>query len=240
MARFDSAAFFDAGFRFDEAVPPVIANRRKARLMPKFKLDLANKTPDQKITLGGNHVTAMTGNAAFPAAGRVPTDAQFQAALDALQTSHADVAAKKTAWKQAIETRDAAEDAFDVTLTSRAAYCEAAKPDDDAALASTGLPMRGDPVPVGDLPAPGNLAATAGDQDGEVDLSCDRVGGARSYEWQCRPHTDATAWQPVKTSTVTKITVGSLTPGTVYAFRVRALGTTGQSPWSDEAVKRAP
>lgn len=208
--------------------------------MTKFKLDLFRKTPAQKIAMGSNHVAAMNGNPAFPVANRTPSDAQFQAGLDALSAAEADVAARKTAWKQAIETRDAAEDAFDILLTSRANYCEAAQPNDDAALASTSLPLRSAPQPIGDLPAPSNLVATAGDHEGEVDLSCDPVNGASTYEWQCRLHSDGAGWQTVNSTTASSNTIPGLTPGALYAFRLRAHGSAGPSPWSDEAVKRAP
>ena len=241
MPRFDSHATFDASLRYDAGVVPVPQpNRKRTKHMPKFKLDLAKKTPAQKIVLGQNHVTAMTGNASFPAANRLPADAAFQTALTALDTAEADVAAKKTAWKQCIATRDAAEAAFDAALTSRASYCEAAQPADDAALASTGLPLRTTPAAIGDLPAPGDLAATVGDNEGEIDLSCDPVSGASSYEWQCRLHADGNAWQAAKNTTTSKITLSSLTPGALYGFRVRAIGSAGPGAWSDEASKRAP
>ena len=95
MPRFDSQATFDAGLRYDAGgvgVPP--PKLKRANRMPKFKLDLAKKTPAQKITLGQTHDTAMTGNASFPTANRLPTDAAFQAALTALSDAEADVAAK--------------------------------------------------------------------------------------------------------------------------------------------------
>lgn len=208
--------------------------------MPKIKLDLSKKTPAQKITLGQAHVTAMTGNANFPDAGRLPLDAAFLATLTALSTAEADVIVKKNEWKEAIATRDAAEAALDAALTSRASYCEAAQPTDEAALISSGLPLRPAPTAVGDLPAPGDLAATVGDNEGEMDLSCDPVSGASSYEWQCRLHADGNAWQGAKNSTTSKITVEGLTPGAQYAFRVRAIGAAGPGAWSDEAAKRAP
>jgi hypothetical protein len=241
MPSFDSpGACFDAGLRFDQAVavPPVppITHQR----MPKFKLDLTKKTPAQKIALGAAHVTAMTGNAAFPVATRLPTDAAFQAALDDLTAKEADVTAKETALKQARNARNASEAAFDIVLNSRAANCEAAQPTDDAALASTGLPLRPAPTTIGDLPAPGDLRASIGDDAGEIDLSWDPVYGANSYVIESKVHNAPGDWAVVKTVSQSKYTVAGLTSGTFYAFRVRALGPKGEGPWSDEAVKISP
>ena len=66
------------------------------------------------------------------------------------------------------------------------------------------------------------------------------MSGASTYEWQMRLHDNAATWQALKTSTTVKINVPSLTPGTVYAFRVRAIGSAGPGTWSDEATERAP
>ena len=113
-------------------------------------------------------------------------------------------------------------------------------PNDPAALASTGFPLRSGGGPVGDLPAPGDLRAKAGDDEGKVGLRCKSVTGAGSYEWQCRLRADAASWQPAKLSTTVRITLTGLTPGVLYAFRVRAIGAAGPGAWSDEATCRVP
>lgn len=48
-----------------------------------------------------------------------------------------------------------------------------------------------------------------------------------TYEWQCRVHDSNPLWEQVKMGTTTNILVQNLTPGTVYAFRVRANGSAG-------------
>lgn len=241
--HYDTPALrMDMGHRFDSATAPVPPPKLKSkRLMAKFKLELNRKTPPQKITMAQGHIAAMTGNTAFPPAGRLPADASFQTTVDDLVNAENAVTAARTALKQAIQTRDAKEALLDVALTSRASYCEAAQPNDDAALASTGLPMKGAPVPVGDLPAPSGLEATMGDHASEVDLQWDAVYGASSYEIECMEHgVQGAAWQAVKTVTQSRYTVTGLVSGKQYAFRVRALGPKGAGPWSDEAVKMAP
>jgi hypothetical protein len=209
--------------------------------MTKFKLELDRKKPTDKLVLGTTHITAMTGNAFYPAATRVPTDAQVQAAQTDLSTSQSAVDAAEIVWKQAIQLRDQKEEAWDTVITARANNCEAVTPTDLAALASTGFPLRTGGGPIGSLPAPGDLRAAPTANPGEIELRCNAVKGAGSYEWQCKLHDNVTTpWSDIKTVTTSRILVPSLTPGALYAFRVRAIGSAGPGTWSDEAVQRAP
>ena len=209
--------------------------------MTKFKLELFKKRPADKLALGATHITAMTGNTNYPAATRVPTDAQVQTAQDDLAAAEADVDNAEVIWKQKIQIRDQKEAAWDTVITARANNCEAVTPNDLAALQSTGFPLRSSGGPIGSLPAPGDLRAKASDKGGEIELRCDTVKGASSYEWECRLHDTPNApWTTIKTSTATKILVTALTPGVLYGFRVRAVGSAGPGAWSDEATGRAP
>jgi predicted phage tail protein len=87
---------------------------------------------------------------------------------------------------------------------------------------------------------PKRLTASAGDHDGEVDLSWDRLAGAKSYvvEKSVDPPT-ATGWSHTAVSTKSSFTVTGLTSGTRYWFRVAAINANGQSGWSDPASKMA-
>lgn len=209
--------------------------------MTKFKLELFKKKPTDKLAMGATHIAAMNGNTNYPVGTRVPSDAQVQTAQDELQTSQSDVEAKEIAWKQAIQVRDAKELAWDTLITARASNCEAVTPDNLGALASTGFPLRSSGGPIGPLPPPADLRAKAGLNEGQIDLRCDTLKGASSYEWECKVHNDLNApWTSIKASTASKISVPDLTPGTLYAFRVRGVGSAGPGAWSDEATERAP
>jgi hypothetical protein len=205
-----------------------------------IKLELKKKTVDQKIPLGQNHITSMTGNTNYPVATRQPTDAQFQTIQDDLITANNAVAAAETAWKSAIQVRNDKEAAWDVAVTARAANCEAVTPGDRAALQTTGFPLRANPSPVGLVPAPIGFLAEMGPQIGEISLTWKAVRGASTYIVECKEHDTPAPWTQAKIVKQARVTVGGLTPGKTYAFRVRALGSEGEGPWSDETVKMAP
>ena len=240
--RYDSSPplRMDQGLRFDSGPAPSPYQLRKSK-MTKFKLELDRRKPTDKLALGTTHITAMTGNAFYPVATRVPTDAQVQTAQDDLATAESEVDAAAVVWKQKIQARDQKEGVWDTVFTARANNCEAVTPSDLAALASTGFPLRTGGGPIGSLPAPGDLRAKPTDNAGEIELRCNAVKGAGSYEWQCKLHDSVTTpWSDIKTVTTSRILVPALTPGALYAFRVRAIGSAGPGTWSDEAVQRAP
>lgn len=248
MPRFDSSARFDEHLTYDSGPGPApwtpnIKSKSKSKLMNKFKLELNRKSVEEKLTMGTQHINASTAEPAvtfYPAVNRVPLNAIIQAMQDELQTASDEVDSAEVIWKQKIQARDAKEAAWDQSLTARAAYYEAATPNNMEALASVGLPLRAAPTPIGDLPAPANLRGAARDIAGEVDLRCKTLKGAGSYEWECRLHTDAGVWEHVKISLSASIRVTGLTSLTLYAFRVRGIGSAGPGAWSDEFVVRAP
>lgn len=102
------------------------------------------------------------------------------------------------------------------------------------------MDVRATASPIGELPAPLDFLATMGDLEGEIDLTWDPVRGAKVYMIECKPHNDAGVWELVRPVTDSKATIEELVSGDVYAFRVAAVGTAGQGPWSDVSVKRVP
>jgi len=85
------------------------------------------------------------------------------------------------------------------------------------------------------------LTPTAGDHDGEIDLSWDNVTGAKSYVIRQSPDpATPTTWAHAGVSTKSTFTAAGLNSGTRYWFRVAAVNNFGQSGWSDSATKIAP
>lgn len=236
MPTFDSGSRFDTGLRYDDGPPPQPIPKRKA--MSKPKLELRKRTDDNLITFIQGIVTAMTGNPNFPTP--MPALTAITAAVTSLQTQIATVTSLQNQLRQAHTDKDNAREALEQQVTYLANYVEIAAAGDDSKIESAGMPVRSPGVPVGLPAAPLNLNATASDFPGTIDLVWDPVPGAATYEIQCKVHGDATPFENAKSSTSSRTTVDGLTPGTQYAFQVRALGAAGPGPYSDEAVKRAP
>ncbi len=80
---------------------------------------------------------------------------------------------------------------------------------------------------------PGTLTATAGDAHVTLDWTAPTTGGAvTGYEYEQTVGGVSAGWMSTGTGTTTSHTVRSLTNGTTYAFRVRAVNTAGGGPAS--------
>lgn len=233
MAHYDSGFLYDGMARYDVAEGPLPKKK-----MAKPKLELKRKTDTELASFASTIVTAMTGNANF--ATPTPALPGLTTKITEFNARVADSAGKNNAARQATVDRETKRTELETMLTQLAGYVEAATAGDESKILSAGMQVRSAATPVGAMPAPANLSATAGDMDGEIDLSWQPVDGAGSYEVDCKLHNDAAVWVRVKAVTASKLSAADLTPGSLYAFRVRAVGAAGEGAWSDEAVRRAP
>jgi hypothetical protein len=203
--------------------------------MAQVKLSLQTRSIPEKIQFLRQVISQMTGNANFPTPN--PPLADLTAEALALETAYNDAEESRAAAREATALQNAAEDNFDREFTLLGSYVEDTSGGDEAKILSSGIPVRAATVPIGELPAPGNLFATDGDLDEEIDLGWDRVRGSRSYLIQRSE--DLAAWSGDKVSTKSTFTYPGCTPGKKYWFRVAAIGAAGQGPWSDPATGMA-
>ena len=208
--------------------------------MSKVRLNLASLTIPEKVTKARQIVSALTGNSSF--ATPSPTLTNITSAVDELESAAGDAQVARQTAKEKTSTQSLKEDNLDQLLTQLAAYVESVAGSNEQMILSAGMDMRAPAVASTSPPSqPQDLAATAGDHDGEIDLSWDSVSGAKSYVIdQSSDPVSPTTWNHAGVSTRTSFTARGLTSGTRYWFRVAAVNNNGQSGWSDPAMKIAP
>lgn len=208
--------------------------------MSKIKLNLFRLSIPQKIAKAQQIAAALTGNASFPTPS--PPLAMITAATNDLNTAYAEAQAARQTAKEKTSAQNQKEDALDQVLTQLAAYVESVAGSNEQLILSAGMDTRAAAVAATDPPGPPQgLTPTAGDHDGQIDLSWDPVTGAKSYviDQSVDPVT-ATSWSHGGVSTRSNFTAKGLISGTRYWFRVAAVNNNGQSGWSDPATKIAP
>ena len=194
--------------------------------MAKTRLNLGSLTIAEKIAKAQQIVAALTGNASFPTPS--PALANITSAANELKTASDDVLVVRQSGKEKTAVQNQKEDALNQLLTQCAAYVESVAGNNEQLILSAGLDMRAAAVSNTDPPnQPQALTATAGDHDGEIDLSWDTVGGAKScvVEKSGDPVTPTT-WSHAGVSTRSNYTADGLTSGTRYWFRVAAVNST--------------
>lgn len=211
----------------------------------KVALNLREKSVPEKIQFGRHLVTKMTGNTNFP-------DAEIDPPLSEITTATDEV---EDAWdnRKNVEEGTAIvhekETAFDKELTPLGHYVEDVANETPSTaksvIQSAGMEVKADAEPVGDLPAPENMQADFGDEEGKIELDSDSVKGASTYIWNVSPDPIAPgSWEMMgdfeSVSTASRFTWEDLTPGAKYHFRGAAVGAAGRGAWSDPVTKRAP
>lgn len=209
--------------------------------MARVKLNFAKLSLTEKIARARLIVSKMTANAAaFP--NPVPALSEVTAAIEAMDKSYRDALEARARAKELTAQLEDDEDALASLMSRLVSFVDSASGGDEQVILSAGMDVREPSVPTSQPPAPPqNLNATAGDKDGEIDLSWDTVPGAVSYivQMSSNPPTD-NSWSQAAIGTASKQSVGGLTSGQKYWFRVAAIGSAGQSGWSDPTVKMAP
>jgi len=206
----------------------------------KVKLNISRLSITDKIAKCRQFVSAMTGNPNFPTPN--PPLATITAGLNELETAANGALSARQEAKARTSLQNDKDDVVDGLMAQLAAYVESVAGGDESIIRSAGMDTKIPGTAPTDIPpAPANLNATAGDRDGEIDLSWEPVFGAKSYviEQSNDPPTD-TSWGHRSVSTRSSQTIDDLKSGSRYWFRVGAVNAVGQSGWSDPAMNIAP
>lgn len=207
--------------------------------MGKISLNIRNLPIPEKVARARTVKKSLDGNPNFTTPS--PTLAVVTSATDDLEAAHAAVQSSKQKLKTDVSDQNDKEDAFDKIMSQLAGYVQSVAGDDEQKILSAGMDTKAAKSAPSVPNVPPALNATAGDHEGQMDLSWDTVPQAKSYviEVSLDPPT-ATSWKHASVSTKSTATISGLIPGTRYWFRVAAVGVAGQSGWSDPATKIAP
>ena len=227
---------YDTGLRY--SLPgSVPANRTKA--MKRTKLSLESKDNEQLSTFAKAHGTAVD-EVANGFTSPTPSKTEFDAGVTELDAAILGRKNAQTALVTAVDREAAARAAMETLLRGRASYVDGRAKGDPDVIHTAAFESDADKSPIGALPAPANLRTAYNGHSGQMRLRWKRVKGAGSYVGERREHGATPGpWLPANVCTAASCTVTGLTPGTEYAFRIKAVGSAGDSPWSDEAVKMA-
>jgi hypothetical protein len=176
-------------------------------------------------------VTALTGNSNFPT-----TNPPLATVSSAITDFEAALAMPKGPARDAqVATTRAA---LTTLLEQLARNLELTPGVTDAMLATTGFDIRQTPARTGaPVDAPANVRLRSTGTVGEVQLLCDPVNRAKSYEVQFTQDPNAGSWTDAGTFGSTRgIILTGLTRGKDYWARIRAVGPDGPGAWSDPAT----
>jgi hypothetical protein len=207
--------------------------------MPQIKLNFSRLSIPEKIARARQIIAAMTGNAHFTSP--QPPLSALTAATDELEAAANDAQAARQTAKTKTTIQNAKEDLVDRLFSQEGGYVFAVSGGNEAVIQSAGMDVRAAPGTVGIPSLPQALGATAGDRDGQMDLSWDPVIEAASYVIETSPDPPtATSWSHAGVSTKSSYTVTGLQSGSRIWFRVASVNPAGQSGWSDPATKIVP
>lgn len=206
----------------------------------QIKLDLQGKNVPDKIQFLRDTVTQMTGNANYPTPN--PALTVITAKANALESALGAQQVAQQAAKTATTNLENKEKEADAAVSSLSNYVWETSGGDEAKIQTAGMTLRAPKTPTTSLSAPQGVTATAGDDEGELDLVWEPVPKSKGYEVQTSPDpVTGTSWAFAETSSGSKTTLDGLPSGSKIWVRVRALGPKKiKSPWSDPAVKRVP
>jgi hypothetical protein len=206
--------------------------------MAKPRLDLRTKKDNELQHFAEGVVRAMRESAHFAAHLAMVEAAAAQ--VEEFSTALVEQAVAETSLRAATKRKQAARKKAELALTTLASLTASVAQGNAVVILDTQMPLRRKRTPVGRLPAPADLRAEASDFEGACDLTWELVKGSSVYEVEHKLQEDSAPWQRSVIVTASKARVSGLTPGVLYYFRVRAVGSAGPGTWSDMALRRAP
>jgi hypothetical protein len=205
----------------------------------KAILNLSKKGVPEVATKALTIHNKMKNNPDFPAPSPPLDDIKLQ--RDVMLSKQAEQQeAFKEYQKKTLEMNEEKEKLIEL-LEEEGSYVEIAADGDAAKIIGAGYDVKKVATPAGMLPAPTNVEAKEGANDGDIIVTWNPVKGKTSYEvFLSFDITDSTQWSHQATVTKTKCFIAGIDSGTRIWVRVCAINAAGQGAFSDPATKTAP
>jgi len=191
---------------------------------------------DDVVSRGTAVVTGLTGNTHFTT---LPVDlVTLKANVDSF---HALTVEAQDGSRKVITQKNKQREAVIKMLRLLARYVEITSDGDLANFTSSGfLPASTTKVPPSPLPLPVIRSVTHGVLSGELVVQVEAIPKAVNYEIRYGIVVNGAAPGSWMSKVITKVKppvgIEGLTPGTIYAIQVRALGPLGYTAWTDSTT----
>jgi predicted phage tail protein len=202
--------------------------------MATIKAGVARLNPRSLYLFTQKLITRMTGNPNF--ANPQPALADIQTKLDEFETLA--VAALDGTRRDRYVRDEAAKELKDM-LRTLANYVAMTAAGNGNVILSSGFDIRNEAEPVPPVSVPGAVVAERSTHGGVVNLDWEVVSNTISYQVMMTtsdPSMADAVWTSVAVTSKSKAEVNNLTPGQYYWFRVKAVGRSSSSGFSDPAM----
>ncbi|NEN23402.1 fibronectin type III domain-containing protein [Cryomorpha ignava] len=204
--------------------------------MKRLKIGLDRLKPSDLLAKAIDVETKLTGNPVF--SNPVPALADLAAASTELEIR---ITASNMGDRSAIARRKEQEKEVRYILRKLGSYVQLTS-ENDSDILSSGFELSKTPVPLTSLSRPAALKAMRSDMEGRVNLTWAVVRGSNQYVVEVSsqdPINQTADWIHTAYTSRSNHQIDNLQPGKYYWFRVRALGASGMSPYSDPAMVMA-
>ena len=222
---------------FKPSLTSALPEHRKVN-MSYAKIGMATLNPPAKAAYLRRLAAGVTGNPNFTAP--TPNATAILAKADAIDTSYNEAMAARLISKSKTSAMDLQCAEAEAMVAQLASYVDGASNGDATIIESAGFSTRATPSPIGELRAPTDLQVLPSEHSGSADVSWQSVRGAKAYSIERAEEAANLDYKVIGNSTKKQASLNSMVSGKKYWFRVAAIGSAGQSAWSDPVPLFAP
>lgn len=209
--------------------------------MPKAKSGTTRLTLSEKVSVGRDRVTALTGNTNVNVEPSKLT--AYTNSVSALSNAQAEVGNAQIILNEKYVNQYNAEKEYDKQTLKMVSEINSLT-DDEAKIATTGFPVSetGAPESTSVTSAPVMVSASMGKRSGEIIIQWKAVRLSQGYnvEYNADPMFPVATTKSNPVGRITKTNLNGLTSGSNIWVRVQAIKGNDKGPWSDPSLTMVP